>query len=86
MDVQLISPNVLVRQVDPSNDTQLFPITLLFRDDAISQEVNETFTLTINFNERFLGVLPRPTIRHIMVGSVQDNDSEWKVYTLSKIA
>ena len=77
MDVELTSPSIVVQQVDPSNNEwQLFPVSLLFTKDTIAREVNETFTLSIEFNEKFLGVVPPPMIRRTMVGIIQDNSGE----------
>ena len=77
MDVELTSPSIVVQQVDPSNnERQLFPVSLLFTEDAIAREINEIFTLSIEFNEKVLGVMPPPMIRRTMVGTIQDNSSE----------
>ena len=73
----MTSSIVVVPQVDPSNNERPQPcVRLLFREDEVAQEVNETFTLTIDFDERFLRSVPPPTIRRTMVGIIEDNSSE----------
>ena len=69
-DVGLDFPRINVPEVVPQDDLQIASTTILFRLDPVSQEENETFTLTLLIRPGELG--NNPTLRDTLSGVVVD--------------
>ena len=74
-DVEIPSTRIIIPPTFPQPNLALNPVDMLFRLDSISQEMDETFTLTLNTTGLTgvgapLGV--NPIIRQTMTGTVVD--------------
>ena len=78
-DIQLASPRVVVTQISPSPSLECFPVSFAYRVDGVAQEMNETFTLSVDFDIAYLGMDP-PMIRKTLRGIIQDSDSKYTVH------
>ena len=72
MDVEIINTRLIISPPSATNPLQKYPVEMVFRQDRIALENNETFTLTLT-GIPLTRFGANPTIRDTMTGTVIDS-------------
>ena len=82
-DVSIFFPRIpLSPVVTPQNGLPTLSVGILFNQDRVAQEGNETFTLTFSITENALG--DNPILRDTLNGTILDEDGNCYIIKLAR--